>query len=103
MTDLKILLSRVRIVTYHSSRLVKTVVAAGLALAVAAVVCLNLLIGQTRAATENLRSQAARLEQENNRLEQYILELGTVQSVQRIAQEELGLVDPDTVVFTPVQ
>jgi cell division protein FtsB len=32
-------------------------------------------------------------------LEENIQQLGTVESVKRIAQEELGLVDPDTVFY----
>ncbi len=32
---------------------------------------------------------------------QYISELDTVQGIARIAQEELGLAFPDTVVFKP--
>ena len=51
--------------------------------------------------TEDLRAQAAALEQENSDLEEKIQNLGSVQSVLEIAQEELGLVSSDTVVFQP--
>ena len=43
----------------------------------------------------------AQLEQENQMLTRYIAELGTVQSVKRIATLELGLIDPNSQFFTP--
>ena len=49
------------------------------------------------------KEQADALEQENQDLTQYIDELGTVQGIQRIAEDELGLVDPDTVIIVPQQ
>ncbi|MBQ7801680.1 MAG: hypothetical protein IJ375_05085 [Oscillospiraceae bacterium] len=51
--------------------------------------------------TGDLRTQAAALEEDNTDLEQKIQDLGSVQSVHDIAQEELGLVSPDAVVFQP--
>ena len=51
--------------------------------------------------TEKLYNRAAALEQENSSLENKIANLGTVQSVMEIAKEELGLVQPDTVIFVP--
>ena len=41
------------------------------------------------------------LEQENKDLETKISILGSVQSVEQIAQEELGLVSPDTIIINP--
>lgn len=51
--------------------------------------------------TENLREEASALEHANDRLEEKTSELGTVKSVEDIAKEELGLVDPDTVIIDP--
>ena len=51
--------------------------------------------------TENLREEASALEHANDRLEKKTSELGTVKSVEDIAKEELGLVDPDTVIIDP--
>ena len=53
------------------------------------------------AETENLRDQASALEHENSQLDQKTGELGSVKSVEDIAREELGLVDPDTVIIDP--
>ena len=54
---------------------------------------------ENSAETEKLRAEAAALERENSKLVQYIDELGTVQGIMRIAQEKLGLVEPDTIIF----
>lgn len=51
--------------------------------------------------TENLRDEASGLEHANSQLEEKTGELGSVKSVEDIAREELGLVDPDTVIIDP--
>lgn len=48
-----------------------------------------------------MRLHAAALEAANAKLTTDISALGSVESAIRIAEEELGLVCPDTVVFTP--
>lgn len=50
---------------------------------------------------EAMRLQAATLVENNEELSNLIDELGSIESVIRIAMEELGLVFPDTIVFTP--
>ena len=49
--------------------------------------------------TENLRQEASGLEYANEVLDQKTEDLGSVQSIQDIAKEELGLVDPDTILI----
>jgi len=51
--------------------------------------------------TEDLREEAAGLEYENAELEDKIADIGSVESIMDIAQEELGLVDPNTVIIDP--
>ena len=53
------------------------------------------------AETENLRKEASELEHANTELVEKTEELGSVQSVQEIAQEELGLIDPNVVILDP--
>ena len=48
-----------------------------------------------------LKDEASGLEFANQELEQKTEELGSVQSIQDIAKEELGLVDPDTILIDP--
>lgn len=94
---------RVRLVYRRSSPLLKVAILALVVLCMAALLGLRAAILNVQAGTDALRSKAASLEQENSRLEEYIEDLGTVDSVRRIAREELGLVDPDTIVFQPEQ
>ena len=54
-----------------------------------------------RGEIEALTDEAAGLEHANTVLEEKKEEIGSVQSIQDIAQEELGLVDPDTVLIEP--
>ncbi len=54
------------------------------------------------AETENLRDEAAGLEHANAELVEKTDELGSVKSVEDIAKEELGLVDPNTVIIDPL-
>ena len=50
---------------------------------------------------DELKEEASGLEHANDVLEQKTEELGSVQSIQDIAKEELGLVDPDTILIDP--
>ena len=91
----------VKLVYRRSRTLTKVVVLVAVVLSMAALLTLGLAIRQNENAVEQLRGQAVVLEQENNRLQQYIQELGTVKGIIRIAQEKLGLIEPDSVVFNP--
>ena len=93
--------SRIRLVYRRSSTLLKCVVLAAIILSTVAILALRHSIREAQAQADDLRFQAAAVE--NDRLSSYIAELGTVQSIKRIAGEELGLVDPDTIFFTPAE
>ena len=67
----------------------------------AALAALRWVHNGIQAQTENLRTEAAAVEYANSVLEQKKADLGSVQSIQDIAKEELGLVNPDTVVIDP--
>ena len=93
---------RIRLVYRRSSTLLKCVVLTAIVLSTVAILTLRSSIGQEQAKAEALRTQAAGLEQANGQLQQDIDQLGTVQGIKDIAGEKLGLVDPDTIFFTPV-
>ena len=67
----------------------------------AALLALRWVHNGIREETRNLTDQAAAVQAENQDLTEKIDALGSVQSVKDIAQEELDLVDPDTVVIHP--
>ncbi len=103
MANRKNPLGRIRLVYRRASPLLKCVVLATIVLCTAALLILRSSIHQLQQDTDELRAKAASLEQQNQKLEKSIAELGTVQSIKRIAEEELGLVDPDAIFFEPVE
>lgn len=96
-------LSRIRLVYRRSSTLLKCVVLTAIVLSTVCLMALRGAILEIQEQTEDLRIQAAELEQRNKRLEQYIAGIGTVEGIKKIAFDKLGLVDPDTVIFLPEQ
>lgn len=101
MERLMNMLSRIRLVYKRSSVLTKTLVLVALVVSITALLLLRSAIADSRAQAEAWRNQAAQLEQENSRLEQSIGSLGSVDGIKDIARDELGYVDPDTVVLQP--
>ena len=101
MANDKSVFSRIRLVYKRSSNVTKIVVLCAIVICTAALLILGGAIRDAEARTDALRAQASRLEQENNRLSSLIDSLGTVAGIEQIAREELGLVDPDSVIITP--
>ncbi len=93
--------SHIRLIYRRSSPLTKCVVLVAIVLSTLALIALRISIQTEQGQQEKLQLQAAQLEQENHALTRSIAELGTVESVKRIATLELGLVDPDSQFFTP--
>lgn len=91
--------SRIQIEYRRSSPLTKIVAVVAIALSMVALITLRLAQNDIEDQTNDMKSEAAYLEQENAELERKISELGSVNSVEEIAEEELGLIDPDTVII----
>ena len=94
-------LSRIRLVYRRSPTMLKCLLLGMLLVGTLALTVLRFSLLETKQETEDLRNQAAQLEQENLELERSISQLGTVQSVTELAGKLLGLVDSDTVIFQP--
>ena len=92
---------KLRLVMRSGSTALKIVMVVLIVFSMAALTALAWVRGSIRSQVEELRQEAAALEQENRELQEKIDALGSVQSVQDIAQEELGLVNPDTVLIQP--
>ena len=92
---------RIRVQFRQGSIAMKLILTFTITLSAAALITLALAQNYKQGQVERLQAQAAILEDDNRRLQTRIDALGTVQSVQQIAREELGLVDPDTIVFEP--
>lgn len=92
---------RIRLVYRRSSLLLKILVLVTILVSAAALLALRSQILEYQQQRQVLQSQAVSLQQENAALTAKIAELGTKESIRRIASEELGLVDPNTQFFNP--
>lgn len=97
------LFHRFRLVYRRSSTLVKCVVLVSIVLSAAALFAIRASILNAKQEKEDLRAQAAVLEQENSQLAKNISQLGTIESIRYIAMHELGLVDPKSEFFIPTE
>lgn len=84
-----------------SSTLLKIVVAVLIVFSLSALLALSWMHSGLREQIQAQKDAAAALEQENRDLQEKIDNLDSVQGVQDIAREELGLVNPDTIVIQP--
>lgn len=94
-------LKNIRVVFQRSSPKVKIAIIALLVVCTVTLVALSIHIGAAKANTEALRQEAVALEQENTSLSEDIREFGTLEGIKRFAARFFGLVDPDTVFFSP--
>lgn len=101
MAETKQTSPKVKVVFCRSKILTKVVVIAAIVLSTATMITLRLVQNDMQRQNQKLRSDAAVMEQRIEDLEQKIQQIGSVQSVQDIAEEELGLVDPNTIFFKP--
>ena len=94
-------LKNAKIVVRKSPKGLKILLAVLILFSIVALGALRMLHNGILQEAENLREEAAGLEQANQDLQERTDELGSVKSVEDIAREELGLVDPDTVIIDP--
>jgi cell division protein FtsL len=95
------LFQRIRLVYRRSSLLLKVLVLVTILASAAALLALRGLMLGYQQQRQALQSQALQLQQENAELTEHIAELGTEDSIRRIAMEELGLMDPNGQFFNP--
>ena len=84
-----------------SPRSTKIMLIVAIVFAMTALIALRMAITDLNNRTEALRDKAAALEQENKDLQENIGILGSVQSIIQIAKDELGFVDPNTIILSP--
>ena len=88
-----------RVVFRKTSPLMKTLILVTVLLCTVALVTLHAINEQNRNQYEAMWQQAAALEEDNQSIMQQIDDMGSLESVIRIAMERLGLVLPDTTLF----
>lgn len=99
MSKIQNLRNNYRLVYRPTSPLLKAVVTATIALCTLTMGALLMTHQAQQRELALLQSQRASLQEHNEDLRQRIQALGTVESYRRIAGEELGLVDPETIIF----
>jgi len=101
MAEKKNPLKNAKVVVRQSPAALKIVLIVLILFSMTALAALRWVHTGILAETENLRGEASALEHANEELVEKTGELGSVKSVEDIAREELGLVDPDTVIIDP--
>ena len=95
------LMRHIKLVNKRTSRATKIAVCTAVAVSLTALLVLHSAALDAKAKADAWRERAQQLEQENDRLQAQIDNLGSGNSVEQIAKDELGLVDPDTIVIQP--
>lgn len=90
-----------RFVLQPGSRKLKLALTGVIVCGMAALIALGAVIYSIRLQTQEKLNEAAELEYENSQLQEKIEGIGSAQSAEEIAQEELGMADPDTVIIAP--
>ena len=96
-------LRKIKFIPRRGSLLGKAVLLSVVVFSTVTMLVMGSAVAQSRQRAEDLRQSALALEQEQQDLQNRIDDLGTDEAVRQIAQEELGLVDPDTVIIIPVE
>ena len=91
----------IRFIVRPGPRKLKILLAALILACAAALVALGMVQHRIQQQTQAVLDQAAALEQENAELEEKKENLGSSSSIKEIAKDELGLVDPDTIILDP--
>ena len=92
---------RLRLVYGRSSLLIKVLVLVTILVSAAALLALRTKIVAYQQQSQALQTQAAQLQMENKDLNQRIAEIGTKDSIRRIAIEQLDMADTYTQFFSP--
>ena len=99
MADIHAFLNRFQLQYRRTPALHKVVVSAAIVLSSLTLISLRVGHWEAKAKLAQLQERYAVLEQQNQELREDIDRLGTVDSIRDIAMEELGLVDPDTIII----
>ena len=92
---------KVKVEVRPASNILKIILIVLILFSIVALIALRWVHNGILTQIDDLKDEASGLEYANDVLEQKTDELGSVQSIQDIANEELGLVDPDTILIDP--
>ena len=101
MADKSTTRKRVKVEVRPASNILKIILIILILCSVVALIALRWVHTGILTEIADLKEEASGLEYANQELDRKTEELGSVQSIQDIAKEELGLVDPDTILIDP--
>ncbi len=99
MNNLHRLMQRITLQHRRTLPLTKAVVTTAIVLSTVTLIALRLCQWDAQAKLGVLQEQAAQLAQENTDLSNRIENIDSLESIRRIADEELNLVDPGTIII----
>ena len=92
---------KVKVEVRPASNILKIILTILILFSIVALIALRWVHNGILSQIDELKEEASELEHANEELDQKTQELGSVQSIEDIAKEELGLVDPDTILIDP--
>lgn len=90
---------RIKFTIHHSKRVTKIIACTAIVLAIIALAALHICMQRIERKTEEMNRQAAALQKENDDISQRIDSLDTVQGIEKVAEDELGLVPTDAIII----
>ncbi len=99
MNNLFRLLRQVKLQHRRTPPLTKAIVTAAIVLSTVTLIAIRLCQWEAQTKLGILQEQAAALSEENTALSERIENINNLDSIRQIADEELGLVDPGTVII----
>ena len=99
MANFKKMINRIQFVRRRSSKWTVIVIIIAIVLSMGALAALHLSMIELKNRTDELMDKAAHLEAENDQLQEDIEQVDSIQGIVEIAEEELGLVQPDAVFY----
>ena len=88
-----------RFVYRRSSLAVKIIVITAIVLCIGTLITLSVMTGRYRDKLRQIEAENVSQTRENNQVQEHIDQIGTPQSTERIAREELDLYPSDSVIF----
>ncbi len=97
----KRLFRNTKVVIHPSSRALKIAVIVLIVFSMITLTALTWVRNSIRSRTEDMRQEAAALEDANAALEDKLENPGALENIMELAREFLGLEDPDTIIIDP--
>ena len=101
MTESSVKVGSTRIVWNHSTPLLKILVVSMVVFSVLALAALSWVRLSVQEQTRQAQELAAQTAGQNRRLEERLSDMESEEAIRAMAEEELGLVDPNAVVIVP--